>query len=73
MNIEKRVRKMAFDKILSLLENQKSKVQTKGMYLDVFNSGVIVDIERIRRASVDLAVRVVRMVQDEMESNTRRT
>jgi hypothetical protein len=64
---------MAFDKILSLLENQKSKVQTKGMYLDVFNSGVIVDIERIRRASVDLAVRVVRMVQDEMESNTRRT
>jgi len=73
MNIEKRVRKMAFDKILSLLENQKSKVQTKGMYLDVFNSGVIVDIERIRRASIDLAVRVVRMVQDEMESNTRRT
>ena len=65
---EKQIRKIIFDKILSALEGKKNETMTDKKTLDLFNSGVMLDIEKIRRASLDLAIRVVRIVQEEINS-----
>lgn len=64
--IIKKLRKMMIDKAISSLEDQKNKTPDKQTYLDVFNSGVYVDLERIRAASINLAIRAIRAAEKQI-------
>lgn len=64
--ISKRIERLIFDQVLSRLEDQKNKPKTKDMYIDVFNSGVHLDLERVRVAALDVAIKIVGIIRDDM-------
>jgi hypothetical protein len=61
--IIKRVKKAIIDAAISRLENEKNAPQLSQKHLDVLNSGILIDLNRIRAAGLDLAIKAIRTIE----------
>lgn len=65
------IKKIMFSKILSELEKEKNKPGSPEKFLNVFNSGVMIEVDKIKRVSLNLAIKIVKMVENQYK-NTKR-
>lgn len=67
--------KLLRNEIMKLLEAEKGKIikQNPGSskYLDVLNSGILVDLDRVKLTSINIAMETLEKAYKNFESNTK--
>jgi hypothetical protein len=56
------MKNLIIKKIIREIEKEKNRQVNKSVYLDVFNSGIIIDLEKIKKLSYEIAIKMIKNI-----------